>query len=82
MKMKQNITLLFAVFLFVLLAFAKERVVVLTDIENEPDDTQSVVRLLLYSDGLEIEGLVATTSTHMRTSVHSESLQALIAAYV
>jgi hypothetical protein len=57
------------------------RVIVLTDIENEPDDTQSMVRLLLYSDSIEIEGLVATTSTHMRTSVHPESLHALIDAY-
>jgi hypothetical protein len=57
------------------------RVIVLTDIENEPDDTQSMVRLLLYSDSIEIEGLVATTSTHMRTCVHPESLHALIDAY-
>jgi hypothetical protein len=81
MKSRVITLLLLAIFLAIPVAAAKPRLVVLTDIENEPDDTQSVVRLLLYSDSLEIEGLVATTSTHMRTSVHPESLQALIAAY-
>ena len=40
----------------------KPRLFVLTDIENEPDDAQSMVRLMTYSNQLEIEGLVATTS--------------------
>ena len=31
---------------------------VLTDIEADPDDTQSLIRLLLYSNQIEIEGLV------------------------
>ena len=38
----------------------RPRVVVLTDIANEPDDQMSLVRLLLYSNQLELEGLVAT----------------------
>ena len=42
---------------------AKVRVVVLTDIANEPDDQMSLVRLLVYSNHFDIEGLVATTST-------------------
>jgi hypothetical protein len=54
---------------------------VLSDIENEPDDTQSFVRLLLYSDVIDIEGLVATTSVHRRTSPAPESIRALIRAY-
>src|SRR5689334_9250356 len=41
----------------------KPRVLVLTDIGNEPDDQMSFVRLLLYSNELDLEGLVATTST-------------------
>ena len=32
----------------------KNRVIILTDIEADPDDTQSLVRLLLYSN--EIDG--------------------------
>ena len=43
---------------------AKERLFVLTDIENEPDDAQSLVRLLPYANHFDIEGLVATTSIH------------------
>lgn len=57
------------------------RLIVLTDIENEPDDTQSMVRLLLYSDVIDMEGLIATTSIHLRTTVAPESIQAVIRAY-
>jgi hypothetical protein len=62
-------------------ASKRHRMVVLTDIEADPDDTQSLVRLLLYSDGIDIQGLIATTSTHMRTSVHPESIRGVIRAY-
>ena len=41
----------------------KSRVLVLTDIANEPDDQMSLVRFLVYSNEFDIEGLVATTST-------------------
>jgi hypothetical protein len=59
----------------------KNRVIVLTDIEADPDDTQSMVRLLLYSNVIDIKGLIATTSTHMRNQVHSESIEKVIRAY-
>lgn len=45
---------------------SKPRVFVLTDIENEPDDAQSMVRFLTYSNQWEIEGLIATTSVHQK----------------
>jgi hypothetical protein len=57
------------------------RLLVLTDIEADPDDTQSLVRLLLYSNVIDLEGLVATTSTWKRTSVAPESIRAVIRAY-
>ncbi|MGA8939400.1 MAG: nucleoside hydrolase-like domain-containing protein [Acidobacteriaceae bacterium] len=38
------------------------RLIVLTDIGAEADDTESTVRLLLYSDVIDIKGLIATTS--------------------
>jgi hypothetical protein len=44
----------------------KPRVFVLTDIENEPDDAQSMVRFLTYANQFDVEGLVATTSVHQR----------------
>ena len=51
----------------------KQRAIVLTDISYfEPDDTQSLVRLLLYSNQMDIEGLVATTNMIRRHSVCSE----------
>jgi hypothetical protein len=59
----------------------KPRLVVLTDVENEPDDTQSLVRLLLYANDIELRGLVATTSVHMKQGVHPESIKALIQRY-
>ena len=39
------------------------RVIILSDIGNEPDDQMSLVRLLLYSNELDIEALIASTST-------------------
>jgi hypothetical protein len=59
----------------------KPRLVVLTDIENEPDDTESMVRLLLYSNSIDIEGLIATTSCWLRNRVAPESIRKVIGAY-
>lgn len=59
----------------------KQRVIVLTDIEADPDDTMSLVRLLLYSGEIDIKGLVATTSCWKRTSVAPESIKKVIHAY-
>ncbi|MCL4703622.1 DUF1593 domain-containing protein [bacterium] len=59
----------------------KNRVVVLTDIEADPDDTQSMVRLLLYSNVVDIKGLIATTSVWKKTSVAPESIIKLVEAY-
>jgi hypothetical protein len=59
----------------------KPRLVVLTDVGNEPDDQMSFVRLLLYSNEIDLEALVATTSTWQRDKVQPETLRALIAAY-
>ena len=59
----------------------KQRAIILTDIENEPDDTQSLVRLLLYSNQIDIDALVATTSTHMRTAIHPDSIRAIVKVY-
>ncbi len=44
----------------------KPRVIVLTDIENEPDDAQSLVRFLTYSNQFDVEGIIATTSVWLR----------------
>ncbi len=59
----------------------KIRVVVLTDIANEPDDQMSMVRFLVYSNQFDVEGLVATTSTWMRNKVRPDVIRTLIDAY-
>ena len=59
----------------------KPRVIVLSDIGNEPDDQMSLVRFLLYSNEIDVEGLVATTSTWQRTKASPEIMKSVIAAY-
>lgn len=59
----------------------KPRVIVLTDITNEPDDQESLVRFLVYSDKMDVEGLIATTSTHLRDQVRPDKIFELVAAY-
>ena len=60
---------------------ARPRVVVMTDIANEPDDQMSMVRLLVYSNEVEIEGLIASTSTWMRNRVRPEVINQVLHAY-
>jgi hypothetical protein len=59
----------------------KHRLIVLTDIEADPDDTQTLVRLLLYSNLIDIKGLIATTSCWQKTRVVPESIKKVIQAY-
>jgi Protein of unknown function (DUF1593) len=59
----------------------RARVIVLSDIGNEPDDQMSLVRFLLYSNEMDVEGLVATTSTWQRTKASPEIMKSVIAAY-
>lgn len=60
---------------------SRHRVLVLTDIENEPDDAQSLVRFLTYSNQWDIEGLVATTSVHLPDRVAPERIRRIVQAY-
>ena len=59
----------------------RPRVLVLTDITNEPDDEQSMVRFLCYANEFDIEGLVATTSCWLRDRVAPEQITERIDAY-
>ncbi|PWJ57042.1 uncharacterized protein DUF1593 [Dyadobacter jejuensis] len=59
----------------------KNRVIILSDIEADPDDSQSFVRLLLYSNEIELKGIVATTSCWLQSSIHPESIQKIVHAY-
>ena len=59
----------------------QSRLIILSDIEAEVDDTESFIRLLLYSDDIDIKGLIATTSVWKKTSVAPEAIKKLIDAY-
>lgn len=60
---------------------AKPRVIVLTDITNEPDDEESMVRFLVYSNEYDVEGLIATTSVWLRDKVRPEKIRERIEAF-
>jgi cellulose-binding protein len=57
------------------------RLVIISDIGNEPDDQMSFVRLLLYSNELDIEAMIATTSTWQKAATHPETMHQLIDAF-
>jgi Protein of unknown function (DUF1593) len=62
-------------------AETRPRLIVLTDIGNEPDDSESMVRLLTYANEIEIEGLVATTSRHLSDKTNPQMIEKRVAAY-
>ncbi|MFH0758406.1 MAG: nucleoside hydrolase-like domain-containing protein [Bacteroidota bacterium] len=59
----------------------KPRIIVLTDIENEPDDAMSLVRFLTYSNQWDVEGLVATTSVHQQKEIATWRILEILDAY-
>lgn len=59
----------------------KPRVLVLTDIENEPDDAMSLVRFLTYSNQWDVEGLIATTSVHQKHKLATWRIREIVEAY-
>ena len=59
----------------------KNRVIILSDIGADPDDSESLVRLLLYSNVIDIEGLISTTSCWQRKVDHPEYIKDIIQAY-
>lgn len=61
--------------------YQRPRVVVISDIGNEPDDQMSFVRLMLYSNELDIEEMIAATSTWQKTAVHPETMHKIVRAY-
>ncbi len=59
----------------------RNRLIVLTDIGADPDDTMSLVRLVTYSNVMDIEGLVAVTSEFQEHQVHPEMIEKVLNAY-
>lgn len=62
-------------------AAEKPRVIVLTDIENEPDDAMSLVRFLVYANQWDTEALIATTSVHLPDRTAAERIERIVSAY-
>jgi len=68
-------------------AAAKPRVLVLTDISSltagirEPDDGQSLIRFLLFSNEFDVEGIVATSNMRHGQTVRPELVRQAIDAY-
>jgi hypothetical protein len=59
----------------------KLRVLVLTDIEADPDVHAVLIRFLLYSNQWNVEGLIATTSIHQQTRVAPKKNKKVLLAY-
>lgn len=59
----------------------KPRVFVLTDIENEPDDAQSLTRFMTYCNQWQVEGIVATTSCWQRDKTAEWRIHQIVDAY-
>jgi hypothetical protein len=59
----------------------RHRIVILTDIENEPDDAQSLVRYLTYSNQWDTEGIIATTSCWQRDQIADWRIYEILEAY-
>ncbi len=61
------------------------RLMVLTDIsaftDAEPDDSQSMIRLMLYTNELEIEGLIATSNMGHGQRTRPELIRKIVDAY-
>jgi hypothetical protein len=60
---------------------AKPRLIVTTDLSNEPDDEESLVRLLVYSDQFDIEGIIASTSNWLKTDPREDLIRRDLDAY-
>ncbi|WP_025764477.1 DUF1593 domain-containing protein [Dyadobacter tibetensis] len=60
---------------------SKPRIIVLTDIENEPDDAMSLVRYLTYANQFDTEGLIATTSIHQKNKLATWRIREIVQAY-
>jgi hypothetical protein len=59
----------------------KNRVIILTDIGADVDDSESLVRLLLYSNAIDIKGLIATTSVWQKKTIQPQLIENIIRAY-
>ena len=60
---------------------SKSRIIVTTDITNEPDDQESLVRLLAYSNNYDIEGLSGSTGIWKLSDPATQVITECVDAY-
>lgn len=56
-------------------------VIVLTDIGGDPDDEQSLVRFLLYSNEYDVKAICATSSLGHEQEVHTQVIKDMVTSY-
>jgi hypothetical protein len=62
-------------------SYTKPRIIVTTDITNEPDDQQSLIRLLVYSNNYSIEGIIGSTGIWKLCDPATDVIHECINAY-
>jgi hypothetical protein len=60
---------------------SRPRLLVLTDIGGDPDDQQSMVRLMTYANEFDLEGLIATSRMGHGHDVQPQLIQQIVNAY-
>ena len=81
MRLRRGLGILVALIAASAFAAERPRVVVLTDMGADPDDEQSLVRLLLYTNEIDVEGLVATTSCWQQHAIRPDFIGNILNAY-
>ncbi|TWT42445.1 hypothetical protein KOR42_47370 [Thalassoglobus neptunius] len=61
--------------------FQKPRIIVTTDLGADPDDEQSMVRLLVCANEFDIEGLIVSTGCWKKSQDNTQMLDKLVDAY-
>lgn len=60
---------------------SKHRLIVLADMGNEPDEEQQMMHLLVCSNELDIEGLIAVTGKYLRKRTRPDLFRKLVDGY-
>lgn len=63
------------------LAPEKNRLVILADMGNEPDEEQQMMHMLMYANEFDIEGLIAVTGKYLRKGPRPDLFYKLIEGY-
>ena len=59
----------------------KPNIIIMTDILNEPDDTQSMVRFLTHANEFNVLGLIASTGMYKNTDPRADAILEIITGY-